>query len=350
MAENSWEQFADLSRRNAEQVQQQLKEIDMLIQQTATEVDRFMQTNARAVARTRQIETTFETAPREDIRKSYEALIENQQRLFTMRGQLEKLQSDQKHLTRIAELYQRILSYAAPTRDQEKDQVGGRNATASTAMVINIIEAQEQERLRLSRQMHDGPAQALTNLVLQAEICERLFDRDVERARTELAALKKNVINAFKAVKVFIFDLRPMMLDDLGLVPTMRRYVEGIANEGFTGLTLKFSGKERRLVSHKEITIFRVIQSLIHIGREQGQATTITINLNIEEDEVRVMLEDNGTGFEIDEQLTSPDAVRLNLSTQRERIEMLGGKIHFISAPGQGLRVNFSLPVEPGVE
>lgn len=350
MTENSWEQFADLSRRNAEQVQQQLKEIDMLIQQTSTEVDRFMQANARAVARTRQVESAFDTVPREDIRKAYETLIENQQRLFTMRGQLEKLQSDQRHLTRISELYQRILSYAAPASIQEGRQSGDHEFAPSPAMVINIIEAQEQERLRLSRQMHDGPAQALTNLVLQAEICERLFDRDAERARVELAELKKNVINAFKAVKVFIFDLRPMMLDDLGLAPTLRRYVEGIANEGFIGLTLKFSGKERRLPIHKEITIFRVVQTLIQIGREQGQATNISIHLNIEEDEVRVMLEDNGVGFEIDDALTTTDAVRLNLPAQRERIEMLNGKIHFISSPGQGFRANLSLSVEPVTE
>jgi two-component system, NarL family, sensor histidine kinase DegS len=350
MAENNWDQFIDFSRRNGEQVQQQLKEIDMLIQQTSSEVDRFTQTNARAVARTRQIDSTFETVPREDIRKAYETLIENQQRLFTMRGQLEKLQSDQKNLTRVAELYQRIQGFATPVKAGAKEENSERGPSASQAMVISIIEAQEQERLRLSRQMHDGPAQSLTNLVLQAEICERLFDRDAERARVELAELKKNVVNAFKSVKVFIFDLRPMMLDDLGLVPTMRRYVEGISNEGFTGLTLKATGKERRLAPHKEVTIFRVIQALIHIGREQGQANNIAIHLDIEENEVRVKVEDNGVGFEIDEALTTPDAARLNLSTQRERIEMLDGKINFVSSPGQGLRVNLMLPVEPGIE
>jgi two-component system sensor histidine kinase DegS len=219
--------------------------------------------------------------------------------------------------------------------------------TTSQAMVVNIIEAQEQERLRLSRQMHDGPAQSLTNLVLQAEICERLFDRDPDRARIELAELKKNVINAFKAVKVFIFDLRPMMLDDLGLVPTMRRYVDGLADEGFSGLALKVSGKERRLAPHKEVTLFRVIQTLIHIGREQSQATSINIHLGLDEEEVAVSIEDNGVGFEIDEALSSQQAADLGLPTLRERIEMLGGKIHVYSTPGQGLRVNITLPVEP---
>jgi two-component system, NarL family, sensor histidine kinase DegS len=345
MSESSWDQFAEFCRRGSEQIQRELKEIDMLIQQTSSEVDRYMQANTRTVARMRQIESSFDTAPRDDIRKSYSALVENQQRLFTMRGQLEKLQSDQKHLTRIAELYERVLTYAPPD-DVESNDFTAAGSAASQAMVISIIEAQEQERLRLSRQMHDGPAQSLTNLVLQAEICERLFDRDPERTRTELAELKKSVINAFKTVKVFIFDLRPMMLDDLGLVPTVRRYVGGITEGGYTGLTLKVTGKDMRIASHKEITIFRVIQALIHIGREQNQASAISIHLNIEEDEVQIIVEDNGVGVDLDESLTSPDAIKLNLPTLRERIEMLGGTFRFSGAPGQGLRVTFTLPTD----
>jgi two-component system sensor histidine kinase DegS len=350
MAENSWDQFADFCRRGSDQIQQELKEIDMLIQQTSSEVDRYMQANARAVARARQVDASFDTMPREDIKKTYDSLIENQQRLFTMRGQLEKLQSDQKNLTRIADLYNRILDYAPPEDVASTSEGESTEIAAPQAMVVNIIEAQEQERLRLSRQMHDGPAQSLTNLVLQAEICERLFDRDPERARAELAELKKNVVRAFQTVKVFIFDLRPMMLDDLGLVPTIRRYVEGITNEGLVGLTLKVTGKERRLAAHKEVTVFRVIQALIHIGREQSQASNINIQLGLEEDEVNVTIEDNGVGFELDDALTSAEAARLSLPTLRERIEMLGGKIHFYSSPGQGFRVNFSLPVEPRSE
>ncbi|HOU15422.1 MAG TPA: histidine kinase [Anaerolineae bacterium] len=346
MTENNWEKFLESCRRGNEQIKKELKEVDMLIQQTSVEVDRFMQTNSRAVARARQIEASFDTTPREDIKSAYDAVIDNQRRLFTMRGQLEKLQSDQKNLTRVAELYQEILENASPDDLGLLQETPGAKIETPQTMIISIIEAQEQERLRLSRQMHDGPAQALTNLVLQAEICERLFDRDAARAKVELAELKKNVVSAFKSVKGFIFDLRPMMLDDLGLAPTIRRYVGGVTDSGFSGLTLHITGKERRLVQHKEVTIFRVIQTLIHLGREQGQATNINITMDIGENQVSVTIEDNGNGFELDENLTTPDALRLNLPTLRERIEMLGGKIAFQSSPGQGLHVNFSLPAE----
>lgn len=345
MTENVWDQFVETCRRENDQVRAELREVDMLIQQTSSDIDRFMQTNSRAVARARQIEVAFDTAPREDIKATYDALLDTQRRLFTMRGQSEKLQSDQKNLTRIAEIYKSMLENAAPNEINVSSEGFGEPAPTSQAMVISIIEAQEQERLRLSRQMHDGPAQSLTNLVLQAEICERLFDRDPDRARIELAELKNNVVSTFKSVRGFIFDLRPMMLDDLGVVPTLRRYVEGVAESGFGGLTLHITGKERRFAPHKEVTIFRVIQTLIHLGREQSMAKNINIGMDIGEDRVSVTIEDNGNGFDLDEGLTTPDAIRLNLPTLRERIEMLGGKIYFTST-ASGLNVNFSLPAE----
>jgi two-component system sensor histidine kinase DegS len=212
-------------------------------------------------------------------------------------------------------------------------------------VVVNVIEAQERERQRLSRQMHDGPAQSLTNLVLQAEICERLFDRDPDRAREELAELKENVVSTFQKVKGFIFTLRPMMLDDLGLVPTLKRYAEGLEESGFAGISLSISGKERRLAAHKEVTIFRVIQELHHIAWEYGNATNIKVSLDIDEDQVRVSVEDDGSGFELGSDLSSSEAKRLGLPTLRERIGMLDGTIHFDSAPAQGMRVSFTLPV-----
>ncbi len=349
MAENNWEQFIDFCRRGHEQVQRELKEVDMLIQQTSSEVDRLMQRNARAVARTRQVENVFDTVPREDIKDTYTTLVENQQRLFTMRGQLEKLQSDQRNMTRLAELYQNVLQHTAPEQTGTEEGDGGiQGPIAPQTMIVSIIEAQEQERLRLSRQMHDGPAQSLTNLILQAEICERLFNVDQQRALDELAELKKSVFNTFQKVKVFIFDLRPMMLDDLGLVPTMKRYAEGITDSGFTGLTLNVTGKDRRMAAHKEVTIFRVIQALIHIAREQSQATTIKLNLDLGDEEARIIFESNGRGFELDDELNTADAGRLNLPTLRERIEMLNGKISFDSSSGEGLRVTFTLPAGEG--
>jgi two-component system sensor histidine kinase DegS len=193
--------------------------------------------------------------------------------------------------------------------------------------------------------MHDGPAQSLTNLILQAEICQRLFDTQPERARTELASLTDAVAATFQKVKSFILNLRPMMLDDLGVVPTLRRYVDSFSDNSGVPTQLTVTGKERRLASHKEVTIFRLIQQLINNAVDYSNASKIQINLDIGNDRARVSVEDNGKGFDLSESLTSPDADRLGLATMRERVEMLGGQIRLDSGVGRGTKVSFDLPV-----
>lgn len=341
MAENDWTSFVAQCQEELANAERELKEVTMLVQQTSQEVERLMQSNVRAVSRVRQVESQLDTIPREDIKAAYNTLLENQMRLFTMRGQLEKLQSDQKHLERLVHLYKTVIGFAPPEPATHESE----SSSDMQAMVVNIIEAQERERLRLSRQMHDGPAQSLSNLVLQAEICQRLFDRDPARAKVELGVLRDNVTSTLQKVKSFIFELRPMMLDDLGLIPTMKRYTEMLRDAEHLTINFKPGGRDRRFAAHKEVTIFRIIQELIHIARTYDRATEIEVEVILLDDVVKVNLHDNGTVLDIDSELTTEDAQRLNLHTLRERIEMLQGTFYMSSAPGRGIQVNFELPI-----
>jgi len=337
----SLEHFSEEYSREYEQTQRELKEIDLLIQQTTAEVERLAQRNTHVTNRLRQIEAVLDTVPREDVREAYVAVLDTQQRLFTMRGQLEKLQSNQRNITRYLDLLRSVLEVTASTKADVQVMEEGE---PSQPLVVRIIEAQERERLKLSRQIHDGPAQSLTNLILQAEICERLFESDPSRAQAELANLRNAVAGTFQKVKGFILNLRPMMLDDLGVVPTLRRYVDSFSDNSGVPAHLMVTGKERRLESHKEVTIFRIVQELLNNAVDHAHATNVQINLDLSDDRVRVSVEDNGSGFELTETLISPDADKLGLATMRERIEMLGGQIHFDSGLGRGTKVSFELP------
>lgn len=341
----SFDQFLEQCATEHTQTQTELKEIDLLIQQTTAEVERLAQRNTQVTNRLRQVEATLDTVPREDIQEAYAAVMETQQRLFTMRGQLEKLQSNQRNMARYVELLRSLLDVAGHAayvpRAADEDGV----EEPAQPLVVRIIEAQERERQRLSRQMHDGPAQSLTNLILQAEICERLFDSDADRARNELANLKAAVAGTFQKVKGFILNLRPMMLDDLGVAPTLRRYAESFGENTGVQANLTLTGKERRFEPHKEVTIFRLVQELLNNAAEYGQASGIQINLDLGDDLVRVSVEDNGSGFELGDGVTSPDADRLGLATMRERVEMLGGSIQFDSGLGRGTKVGLELPI-----
>ena len=340
-----FQQLTEQSRQEYEQIQQQLKEIDLLIQQTSGEVDRLSQRNAQATNRAKQLESRFDTAPRSEIQEVYTALQDAQKRLFMMRGQLEKLQSDQQNCQRYAAHLRDFLQVAGSSPAPSTPQEGEPAANVQTATVVRIIEAQEQERQRLVRQLHDGPAQSLTNLILQAEICERLFDNNATRARGELGNLKSAVSNTFQKVRDYMFDLRPMMLDDLGLIPTLKRYVSNFQEKSGISTSLTITGSEQRFAPYREVAVFRAIQEFLTNARLHSRATRVQVALDSSDNILHASVEDNGSGFE-PSQVFGPSAQRktIGLPTQRERIEMLGGKLVVDSSPGRGTKVTVEMP------
>jgi two-component system sensor histidine kinase DegS len=254
-----------------------------------------------------------------------------------MRGQLEKLQSDQAHLKRYAEFL---------TKTQQMLEGGAAPVAAeqgAASPVVQIIEAQEEERRKLSRQVHDGPAQSLSNFILNAEIALRLMDTDAEKAREELKNLKTTASNTFSSVRDFIFELRPMMLDDLGLVPTVRRYIEAYKDRSGLDASLVVTGKEMRMQPHLEVLVFRAVQELLANVREHAQATQVKTTVDVDTKEVRVSVEDNGKGFDPDGAGFTASSGR-GLKTLKERIDLVGGSMDISSAAGKGTKVALVVP------
>jgi two-component system sensor histidine kinase DegS len=339
----NFQKFIEDTYKDSEQTQNELREIDVLIKQSSAEVERLAQRHAQANNYVRQLQNNFDTIPREDIREGFEAVVNAQQRLFTMRGQLEKLQSDQRNLERLADLQRRLMKVT--------DRIGvlptvrsGKRGDQSN--VIRVIQSEETARQSLVRKMHDGPASSLSNFILQAEICQRFFDNNPDRAKAELNALKTAAASTFGSIKNFIFDLRPMMLDDLGVVPTLRRYVESIQEKNDLSISITVTGIERRLEEHIEVTIFRSVQELLNNAINHGRATQIQVLLDLDQDRILAVVEDNGSGFNVDDVFTDTSKNTIGLSTLRERIEMLNGDLNLQSSLGQGTRAEFSIPVE----
>ncbi|MBO9361990.1 MAG: sensor histidine kinase [Thermoflexus sp.] len=328
-------------RHEQEATQRQLAEVQGLIRQTSTDVERMAQRSLQLMNQIKQMESRPESTPPGEIIESYQSAMDIQKRLWLMRGQLEKFQSLEAHLRRYMEALDRILSTLATLETERASARPG----VEPILIVRLFEAQEQERQRLVRQLHDGPAQAMTNLVLQAEICERLFQRDPERARAELAALKNAVAETFQRMREFLFDIRPMSLDDLGLVPTVRRYVETLKEKAKFSLQLQISGEERRLAAHQEAALFRIVQELLTNIRLHAQASQATVRLAFNLQGISLEVEDNGVGFDVEEALAqAPQRKTIGLTSIRQWVEMLGGQLSVTSAPGRGTRVTISLP------
>lgn len=322
-----------------DETQRALRETTLMIEQSQGEVTKLTQRNAAITAHLQQVQNQDSEHSVEEVRMAYDSALDSQQRLFVMRGQLEKLQSDKFHLEKYKAVLEGLVSSgSAGGVSASSGKVGG-NSFASVEMLVN---AQEAERQRLSRQMHDGPAQALSNFILQTEIAMRLLDIDPERAREELGNLKGAAMGTFQKVRNFIFELRPMMLDDLGLIPTIRRYAEAFKEQTGLDINVNISGKERRLEPYLEVMIFRAIQELMGNAARHSQGTVIKVNLDLSENIARINVDDNGKGFD-------PEIVQegqsLGLKLIRERVEMLNGTFDIESAAGKGTRVIFSLPI-----
>jgi len=336
---NVWDTVNKEVRAELEQSRRDLKEIGLMIEQSQLEVNKLQQRNSSISTHLQQTQSQFESASKADVRMAYDAALDAQQRLFVMRGQIDKLQSDQAHIER----YSKVLEHVQQAFDSVGSGFDGRKPGLSVMAqtVEMIIQAQEAERQRLARQMHDGPAQALSNFILQSEIAMRLFEIDQNRAKEELASVKAAAASTFQKVRDFIFELRPMMLDDLGLGPTLNRYVEAYKEQSGMDIRLISSGMEQRLEAYLEVMIFRAIQELLGNAVRHSQATQVKVQIDASDTAVRISVEDNGRGFDVE---TIDERGGMGLKVIRDRVEMLGGRVDIHSVLGQGTHILFQIP------
>ncbi len=334
-----WDKLRQNCINEREQARKEIKEIATLIEQSQLEVSRIQQKSASISTHLLQIQSQIDTTAKPDIRAAYDAALDAQQRLFVMRGQIEKLHSDRKHLERYANLLDKFIQVL---ESEEFSKNGSKSAQMDVAKSVEmIIQAQEAERGRLAKKMHDGPAQALSNFILQAEIAMRLFDVDHDKAKEELAEVKTTAAATFQNVRDFIFELRPMMLDDLGLTPTITRYVETFKEQTGVEVRLISTGMEQRFESYVEVVAFRGIQELLANIALHSQATQVIVQMDTSPNGLRVSIEDNGKGFEVDK---VEERGGMGLKLIRDRVQMLGGTFEIHSTVGHGSHILFQIP------
>jgi two-component system sensor histidine kinase DegS len=344
------EQIVEFITQEMKRTKERLAEIKSQIDQIQLVVGREEQRNTDIATELRTIQDNIETVPRQDIRSKYDEAMDARFRLTTMRGQLEKFQSSREILEKqqasLAQLLNIIQGVDMLANGAEEAIVANPKGSLN---IVRIVQAQEEEKLRLARLMHDGPAQSLTNFILQTEICQRLFDRDPARAAEELNNLKTTASVTFQKVRDFIFDLRPMMLDDLGVVPTVRRYIDSFKDKNDIEAHLELTGEERRLQTHREVMLFRGIQDLMGHARDYANATEITVRLDMTTERIKVDVDDNGRGFDAEAVFMAGDEVHLDARAQgiltlKEKFELVSGNLSVSSSETEGTTVHLELP------
>lgn len=271
-------QLADELAADQANLDRELAEIELLVRQATSETERHEARRIQAEERVTTLERDDPSAP--ELPDARSLLITQTRRVAVMQTQLEVLGGKQRALQRFRDRLAQIVPLVRAATPEAAIETAPPKTGPS-----DDLAAQEQLRRDIARQMHDGPAQSIANIALQAHVVQRLFERQPKQAQAELTELVRMVERALTATKEFIFDVRPMVLDDLGLVPTLRR--SSLERSRRAGTVVRFDsvGADRRLTSELESALFRVIDDAMS-GYLSGSPADLAVHLSWTPDSV----------------------------------------------------------------
>lgn len=345
--------ISESSRKEMEKIKEKIAEVNEDIEEVISEINKLEKENRKARLKLMEVSKKFDQYSEAEVKEVYEraedtsveiaVLQEKEEQLKNRRNDLEERLINVKKTVKKAEnlvskvsvvkkyLYGELSDLSEQFDDLQQKQ----------DLAFKVIEAQEEERKRVAREIHDGPAQSIANLVFRVELAQKMMDKDKDKAKEELKTLKDMVRYSVKDVRKIIYDLRPMSLDDLGLIPTIRRYIEKFEEQTNLEVELKVIGNSKNIPKTHEITIFRIIQEALNNVHKHAEARHCDLKIEFTNSNINVLIVDDGVGFEIDEVSEG----KYGLINMRERCELINAKMN-INSSNTGTRVSIRAPLD----
>ena len=212
---------------------------------------------------------------------------------------------------------------------------------------LRLVNAQEEERRRISRELHDELGQALTALKINLDLARRALPDDAPaRLQQSIHEAGSLAVQTLDTARNMSLSLHPAMLDDLGLVAALRWDIDRYEQRTGQTVFLEAALGEVNLQPELQITVYRIITESLTNAARHAQASDIWVNLGIENEQVCLTVKDNGIGFDAEKWQDSPgERQSLGLISMQERAELLGGSFTITSSPGQGTTINSRFPL-----
>jgi len=355
------------TRNEVDDARTRLAELKKRVAESIERVDALTADEQKAKQRLAAVSRNFTEHTEDEIRETYEAvsiiqinLAIEREKEQTMRVERDKLEIRLRYLHNVVARAEHMALSIGSVLSYLSTQVSGVlwkiEAVQKDKFVgARIIKATEEERYRISREIHDGPAQDLANALFTTTITERLMDKDMAEAKKTLAELREELRKCLTGVRQIIFDMRPMALDDLGLPQAVEQLIQLFGERGKLHGTFSMEGEHYTLPKHVEIAIFRIVQEALNNVVHHAKTNKVRVRMHYTAQALTVLIADDGVGFDpshlTEEPEESDDA--LDMETQRrlrgrhfgvigmeERAKIIGAAIQILSEPGKGTKVH----------
>ena len=257
---------------------------------------------------------------------------------YEQRGrELAALQARLKRLDIVARQLDLLWGYLEST-DESMDEPGPMADESPATMGLRIVQAQEGERQRMAEDIHDGPAQVLTNAIFQVEYLDRILEPKESAAHAELAFLRDMLRSGLDDVRALIVDLRPPVVD-VGLASAIAERARQLEERHSIAADVKVDGIDDRLTAPARASVLRILQEALQNVRKHAAASRVSIGLEGD----ALVIADNGRGFDL-MRVASGASRNFGLQFMRERAELMGAQLHIESRQGEGTRILLRLP------
>lgn len=350
--------IVDNIRNEQDYLKHQLDEVKDAIFQLINEVDSLEKQDKAGRKRLAEVSANFITYTEMDIKEAYDRAYDIRVRFLTkqseeksLRERRDSLEMAFKKTIQNIEAGEKIVNQVSIAMGYLEGNIlsaiEGADKDSEMFIGIKILEAQENERKRIARDIHDGPAQHMANIVMRVDICKMVLSKDMEEGLNELSDLKESVKVALKEVRSIIYDLRPMSLDDLGLIQTIYQTVNNIADESNIDIKLTLKPVETEIEPIIQMALYRIIQEIFNNIKKHSHAKHAEVKLDYGTKYLVLKISDDGIGFNVDETLerVKTQGTSYGLIGILDRVNQLQGNIKIKSSAKDGTTYTVNLPI-----
>jgi signal transduction histidine kinase len=213
-----------------------------------------------------------------------------------------------------------------------------------------LLMAQEEERKKISRELHDEIAQTLTGINVRLAALKAEAAQNTKGLQRNIASAQRMVEKSVDIVHRFARELRPTVLDDLGLIPALHSFVKSFSKRTSIPIRLTIFAGVEKLDNAKRTILYRVAQEALTNVARHAQAGRVDVNIERLPGSICLKIRDDGKSFQVQRMMNAKKNKRLGLLGMRERVEMVGGSFHVVSAPGKGTTIRAQVPYTNGKE